>query len=141
MNDSLWRTLDEAADFASGGTPSKANPAYWSGTIPWISAKDMKSMRISDAEDHLTLAGLEAGSRLAPRGSTLVLVRGMTLLSDVPICIADRDVAFNQDVKALSPKEGVESAYLTYALLGAKPQLIAQVDLAGHGTGKLPTDV
>lgn len=36
MNDSLWRTLNEAADFASGGTPSKANPASWSGTIPWI---------------------------------------------------------------------------------------------------------
>ena len=101
----------------------------------------MKLLRISDAEDHLTVEGLEAGSKLAPRGSTLVLVRGMTLLNDVPICIAECDVAFNQDVKALFPKKGIESAYLSYAVLGAKPHLFAQVDLAGHGTGKLPTDV
>jgi type I restriction enzyme S subunit len=136
-----WLTLDEAADFSSGGTPSKANPAFWSGDIPWISAKDMKSLRIVDAEDRLTVAGLAAGSRLAPRGSTLVLVRGMTLLNDVPICIAGRDVAFNQDVKALIAKRGVDSTYLSYAVLAAKPQFLAQIDLAGHGTGKLPTDI
>ena len=65
----------------------------------------------------------------------------MTLLNDVPICRADRDVAFNQDVKALIPKSGVDGEYLSYAILAAKPQLLAGVDLAGHGTGKLPTDI
>src|SRR5690606_32931788 len=25
-----------------GGTPRKSNKDYWNGTIPWISAKDMK---------------------------------------------------------------------------------------------------
>lgn len=136
-----WVSLEQAASFASGGTPSKANPDYWIGTIPWVSAKDMKSSRISDTEDHISEVGLANGSRLAPAGATLVLARGMTLLNDVPICLATRDVAFNQDVKALVAKDGVVSAYLNYAIHAAKPSLLSAVDLAGHGTGKLPTDV
>lgn len=138
---SQWIELERVADFSSGGTPSKTNSAYWDGDIPWVSAKDMKSPRLQDTEDHISEIGLANGSRLAPAGSTLVLVRGMTLLNDVPMCIASRDMAFNQDIKALTPKRGVIGTYLNYALRAAKPQLLAAVDLAGHGTGKLPTDI
>lgn len=140
-NTERWVSLDQAASFASGGTPSKANPDYWIGNIPWVSAKDMKTSRIFDTEDHLSEAGLANGSRLAPAGATLVLARGMTLLNDVPICMATRDVAFNQDVKALVARDGVVDAYLNYAIHAAKPTLLSAIDLAGHGTGKLPTDV
>lgn len=136
-----WKPLDQVATFTSGGTPSKSNPEYWNGHIPWVSAKDMKSARVIDTEDHISEQGLENGTRLAPAGATLVLVRGMTLLNDVPICISARDVAFNQDIKALIPKDGVVSAYLNYAIRAAKPEFLASVDLAGHGTGKLPTDI
>lgn len=138
---SQWVELEQAADFSSGGTPSKTNSAYWDGDIPWVSAKDMKSPRLQDTEDHISEIGLANGSRLASAGSTLVLVRGMTLLNDVPMCLASRDMAFNQDIKALTPKHGVVGTYLNYALRAAKPQLLAAVDLAGHGTGKLPTDI
>jgi type I restriction enzyme, S subunit len=136
-----WKSLDEIATFASGGTPSKSNPEYWNGQIPWVSAKDMKGPHIVDTEDHISLLGLENGTRLAPAGATLVLVRGMTLLNDIPICISARDLAFNQDIKALVPKEGVLGTYLNYAIRAAKPAFLAAVDLAGHGTGKLPTDI
>jgi type I restriction enzyme, S subunit len=140
-NEDTWVALDQAADFTSGGTPSKSNPAYWGGSIPWVSAKDMKSFLIEDTEDHITEVGLENGTRLAPAGATLVLARGMTLLNDVPICVSNRNVAFNQDIKALVPRDGVDAKYLTYAVLSVKPQLLSAVDLAGHGTGRLPTDI
>ena len=136
-----WISLDQAATFSSGGTPSKANSDYWDGEIPWVSAKDMKTSRIFDVEDHISEAGLANGSSLAPAGATLVLVRGMTLLNDVPICLATRDVAFNQDVKALVPRDGVVGTYLHYAIHATKPTLLSAVDLAGHGTEKLPTDI
>ncbi len=135
------RTLAEVARLLSGGTPTKSNPAYWGGETPWISAKDMKSIRIADAPDHVTSEGLQNGTRLAPRGAVLVLVRGMTLLNDVPICVAARPVAFNQDVKAIIADDAIDPTYLLYVLLSAKPVLLASVELAGHGTGRLPTDV
>ena len=64
----------------------------------------------------------------------------MTLHNDVPICVAMRDMAFNQDIKALIPKAGVDGVFLTYWLLSQKPALLSSVDSAGHGTGRLNTD-
>jgi hypothetical protein len=48
------RTLGDCATFGSGGTPSKSCDDFWSGTIPWVSAKDLKVFRLHDAEDHVT---------------------------------------------------------------------------------------
>lgn len=32
-------------------TPSKDEPLFWDGEIPWVSPKDMKVLRIVDSED------------------------------------------------------------------------------------------
>ena len=133
-------TLGEVADFLSGGTPAKSCAEYWGGSIPWVSAKDMKRFRIEDTEDHVTEVGVDNGTKLVPEGTVLLLARGMTLINDVPICVARRPVAFNQDVKALRAKPCIASEYLPYLLLGNKRRLLSLVDLAGHGTGRLNSD-
>ena len=133
-------TLGRVADFLSGGTPTRSRAEYWDGSIPWISAKDMKRFRLADTQDHVTDAGRDNGTRLVPEGTVLLLARGMTLINDVPICVAQRPVTFNQDVKALRAKPPVASAYLPYLLLGNKHRLLSLVDLAGHGTGRLNSD-
>lgn len=133
-------TLGIVADFKSGGTPSKDNPAFWNGTIPWASAKDMKHLFLQDTEDHVSPLAISEGAKLAPAGSILMLTRGMTLLKDIPICVLTREMSFNQDVKALLPKAGVDGIFLAYLLLGCKRRLLSLVDIAGHGTGRLDTD-
>ena len=133
-------TLGDAVDFLSGGTPSKDRAEYWGGSIPWVSAKDMKRFRVDDTEDHVTHDGAANGTRVVPAGTVLLLTRGMTLLNEVPICVAGQAMAFNQDVKALRPKSGVRNEFLPYLLLGHKERLLSSVDLAGHGTGRLNSD-
>jgi len=137
-----WRetTLGDVTEFLSGGTPSKDVPGYWGGSIPWVSAKDMKRFRLDDTEDHLTAHGAPNGGKLVPAGTVLLLVRGMTLLNDLPICVISRDMTFNQDVKALRPKPGTRDDFLPYLLLGNRDRLLRLVDLAGHGTGRLNSD-
>ncbi|MEK7476067.1 MAG: restriction endonuclease subunit S [Candidatus Coatesbacteria bacterium] len=137
-----WRevSLGSVANFFSGGTPAKGDPRYWGGSIPWVSAKDMKRFRLDDTEDHVTELGVANGTRLTPAGSVMLLVRGMTLHNDVPICIVKRPMAFNQDVKAVCPKPDLRSDFLPYVLLGNKDRLLGLVDSAGHGTGRLNTD-
>ena len=137
-----WRdtTLGQVTDFLSGGTPSKEVAKYWSGLTPWVSAKDMKQFRLEDTEDHVTEDGLANGTKLVPAGTVLLLARGMTLLNDLPICVVNRPMTFNQDVKALRPKPGVRNEFLPYLLFGNKDRLLNLVDLAGHGTGRLNSD-
>ena len=137
-----WREalLGDVTEFISGGTPSKAQSRYWNGSIPWVSAKDMKRFRLRDTTAHVTPEGLANGTRQVPVGSVLLLTRGMTLLNDVPVCVTERPMGFNQDVKALRPKLGIAPAFLPYLVLGNKDRLLNLVDLAGHGTGRLNTE-
>lgn len=49
-------------------------------------------------------------------------------------------MAFNQDVKAVSPDASIDGRFLHYAMLARVPDLRDAVEAAGHGTGVLPTD-
>jgi len=139
---SEWQhtTLGAVIDLLSGGTPSKSKTEYWDGTIPWVSAKDMKRFRLRDTRDHLTTEGATNGTKVVPADTVLMLTRGMTLLNDLPICVIEQAMAFNQDVKALRLKDGVLVDFLPYLMLGNKTSLLSLVDLAGHGTGRLNSE-
>lgn len=134
------RPLDGLVTIQSGATPSKENPAFWNGSVPWVSAKDMKLLFLEDAKNHISAAAIDDGARLVPAGTLLVLTRGMTLRKDVPICVLRREMSFNQDVKGLRPKDGFDGLFLAWMLTGNKQRLLAMVNVAGHGTGKLDTD-
>lgn len=137
---SEMQPLGNFVTLVSGSTPSKANPDFWGGSTPWVSAKDMGDFWIEDAEDHLTEAGVAEASRVVPEGTVLLLARGMTLHKRVPICRVTRPSAFNQDVKAVLPKEGLSPRFLPYLLVGSHDRLHERVDSAGHGTGRLNSD-
>ncbi|MGI8412827.1 MAG: restriction endonuclease subunit S [Solirubrobacteraceae bacterium] len=131
--------LGSVTAWVSGGTPDRAVAGYWNGSIPWISAASLKSIRIRDSDQHVTEAGLRAGSRLAPEGATLVLVRGMALHREVRAGIATRPMSFNQDVKALIPGPSILPEFLTYSLHARAPRILDLVSSAGSGTGVLDT--
>ena len=137
-----WTTgrLGDCVLLQSGGTPSKSRSDYWEGDVPWVSAKDMKSYWIENTEDHLSATGAEEATRIVAEGTTLMLVRGMTLHNDIPICRIKHPAAFNQDVKAVLAREGTEGDFVPYLLLGNKGRLLSIVDSAGHGTGRLNSD-
>ena len=108
--------VGDIAKFSSGGTPSKQQPEYWGGTEPWISGKDLKTHYLETSIDTLTEAGFQAAKK-APKGASLILVRGMTLLKDFPVGYATREVAFNQDLKALVPAKNVDGLFLSFLLV------------------------
>ena len=58
-----YRPLGELVSFASGGTPSKKRDGYWGGTIPWISAKTLKTENIDTSDLFITEEGLKARLR------------------------------------------------------------------------------
>lgn len=136
-----WRntTVGDVATLVSGGTPSRRETAYWGGRIPWVTCKDMKSDRLGDSTERITELGLKAGSRLVPAGSVLIVIRGMILIRDVPVALTSRAVAFNQDLKALLPKESIDSEFLLYVLKSKVHDLQQMTARAAHGTKSLTT--
>jgi type I restriction enzyme S subunit len=126
--------LKDVCHFQSGGTPSKQNPEFWQGTIPWVSPKDMKRPRLNDVEDHISEEALESGSKLAPAGSVFVVVRGMILAKTVPVALAEVPMAINQDMKAIVPGAKLRSDFLLYALEAFRQNLCKKVGRSGHGT-------
>ena len=105
----------------------------------------MGGSRYSNSDLKITKLGLESGSRLALKGSILLLVRGSTLHNRIPVGIAVRDVAFNQDVKAirvkpeLAARQVTDEMYLYYWLKANEKKLLEMVEHTGIGAGKLDT--
>lgn len=135
-----YRPLGELVSFASGGTPSKKRDDYWGGTIPWISAKTLKTENIDTSDLFITEEGLKAGSKIAPMGSILLLTRGSGLFNGIPIARVEKDVAFNQDIKCLDSYGEVENEFIFYWLLSQKDYLMAKVGVTGIGAGKFDLD-
>ncbi|MFZ2652769.1 MAG: restriction endonuclease subunit S [Burkholderiaceae bacterium] len=128
------RTILELCEIWSGGTPRKSVAAYWSGNIPWVSGKDIKAPALNDAIDHVSAAGVDAGSRIAPAGAVFLLVRGMGLAKDLPVAVITRPMAFNQDVKALVSRGQYSGQFLRSAIYAGKDRLLSQIVPSAHGT-------
>ena len=133
-------SLPDVCAIRSGGTPPKSDAVLWAGDFPWVSGKDLKSNRLTDSIDHITREAAEQYSKIAPAGSVLVLVRGMGLVKGFALSLIERDMAFNQDLKALIPSDRVLGAFLMYALKFAGDRMLQNVADAAHGTKRLSQD-
>src|SRR5690554_5985568 len=106
---SEWKEykLGDIVKFSSGGTPLKSKQEFWGGQIPWISASSMEGYTYSDSKLKITELGLKNGSRIAPKNSLLILVRGSILHQKLQVGIVEKEVSFNQDVKCIQPIEEI----------------------------------
>jgi len=134
------KKLGELTSWASGGTPSKDEAFFWEGDIPWMSAATMHERYYSDSPLKITEEGVKSGSKMAIKGTLLLLVRGSMLWNRIPVGITTRDVAFNQDVKALAPKNNISAEFLLQWFIASENILLHKVVGTGIGAGKLDTD-
>lgn len=126
----------------SGGTPSKINPAFWGGDIPWASVKDLGSSQyISETQDYITEAGLLSGSKLADSGDVLICTR----MGLGKIAITSCPIAFNQDLKAVKLTSHIipDFFFNTYSTVkikgtGTTVEGIKQEQLVNYITGFPP---
>lgn len=119
-------SLGELATFCNGGTPSKANASFWQGEIPWVSPKDMKSLVLTDTEDHVSHEAIESSAtKLLPAGTVLCVVRSGILQHTLPVGITARSMCTNQDILAISPDSSrLEPKYLLFVLKGRSAEIL-----------------
>jgi len=133
--------LNELGTWSGGGTPSKATPAYWeSGSIPWVSPKDMKAAWIHDSEDHITLRAIsESTANLLPVGSVLLVTRSGILRHTLPVAVTKVSVTVNQDLKALTPKDDILPEYVAWALRAFSRDILNTCSKQGTTVNSLET--
>lgn len=137
-----WVRLGELGGFLGGGTPSKSNSSFWAGPLPWVSPKDMKQPYIDDTEDHISMAAVEeSAAKLIPTGSILCVVRGMILAHSFPVALTRREVAINQDMKALVLAVPALGEFVLRACQDARARVLANVERSSHGTCRLDGEV
>ncbi len=128
------KTLRTSCDWYSGGTPSKRNEEWWKGSFPWLSPKDMKRFELIDTEDHVTHQAALVGSRIAPKGSVFIVVRGMILAHSFPVVINGTEFAFNQDVKAVIGRLPLMNRFLAYWFVANTDLFLKKTTESTHGT-------
>ncbi len=134
--------LENLGKIQGGGTPSKSEPNYWAGTIPWISPKDMKVDKIYSGKDFISNAALEKTSvKLIPKGSILFVVRGMILAHTFPVALTMNEVTINQDMKGITPFDVVDSAYLFLVFKNIQSDVLSYIKEATHGTLRLEMSI
>lgn len=135
------RRLAEMVSIRGGGTPSKSDPFYWNGSIPWITPKDMKVRELRDAIDHISdRATRETAAKIIKAGAVLVVVRGMILAHTFPSAVLRAPAAINQDMKALLPSKELLPEYLCALFWAFNSRILQSVEKSTHDTRKFETE-
>ncbi len=116
------KRLREVCRAVGGGTPSRAQPKFWNGEIPWASVKDFKddAVFLLDTEEHITREGVaSSATTLVPENTPVVCTRmavGRCALTTQP-------TAINQDLKALLLQEDFDRRFFIRLLRHHGPEL------------------
>lgn len=101
-----WEVLPfgELGDTITGNTPSRKCPEYYGDAIEWIKSDNINDpeFRLTRAEEGLSEQGKKI-ARIAPIGSILVTCIAGSRACIGNAAIADREVAFNQQINAFVP--------------------------------------
>ncbi len=107
-----WMPLADLGVAQTGTTPSKNDQIAFDGEIPFIKPAAITLNGVDYSTESLTRNGAESGSRLAPRGSLL-----MVCIGTIGKCnLIDRECAFNQQINSMLPVAWVEPQYLLVAV-------------------------
>jgi len=125
------KTLDEVATVFAGGTPSRSNPAYYDGSVPWVKSGEVNKRLIYRTEETISeLAVKESSAKWAKRGSVLVAMYGATAGKVAKLMI---DATLNQAVSAVNRKsEATDNDFLFYAIENNSRELLNTVQGSGQ---------
>jgi type I restriction enzyme S subunit len=98
-------SLGDVALWGSGGTPSRKNPGYFQGEIPWIKTGELKEKYIRDTEEKITESAIsDSSAKIFPKGSVAIAMYGATIGKTSILKI---DASSNQACAIAQPIEGV----------------------------------
>ena len=108
--------------WGAGATPSRSNPEYYKGNIPWLKTGDLNDGYIIDIPEHISQTALEETSaKLNPSGSVLIAMYGATIGK---LGILTYPATTNQACCACISYNGINNLYLFYFLMSQRKEFI-----------------
>lgn len=130
-----WDTskIDKIASVTSGGTPSRANPEYWNGDIPWVTTSLVDFNVIHSAEEFITKEGVNNSSaKLFPKDTILMAMYGQGITRG-KVAILGIEATTNQACCAIKLKDGYETQFIFQNLMNRYDEIR---DLSNDGGQK-----
>jgi type I restriction enzyme S subunit len=104
--------LGEISKISSGGTPSRANPAFWDGTIPWVKTGEVQFNRICDTEEKITIEAVKGSATKIYKPNTLLMAMYGQGKTRGQVAILGKEAAINQACAAIEPEVPGDERYL-----------------------------
>lgn len=133
-----WSKLTDIARLESGHTPSRRHPAWWGGSIPWISIRDAKANdggRIDETEETTNALGIENSSARILPANTVCLSRTASVGY---VVVMGRPMATSQDFVNWVCSEQLDPNFLKYLLIAEGDDLLRFASGAVHQTIYFP---
>ena len=96
-----WRVIkldDLSLNLIGGGTPSTSNPAFWDGTIPWMTSAYINRRLVTKGQRNITEEGLKnSATNLIPKENLLITTR----VGIGKVAINVIDMAISQDLTGI----------------------------------------
>ena len=115
------RPLEKIGMILTGNTPPRSKSDFYGDYIEWIKSDNINTndFYLTKAREYLSKKGKTVG-RVVPPGSILVTCIAGSKDCIGNVAIADREVAFNQQINAIVPNESVKSKFLFAQFLYSK---------------------
>ena len=119
-------TLGNVGFWRSGATPSRSNPLYFGGDIPWLKTGDLNDGYIYHIPENITaLAVKETSVKLIPSDSVLIAMYGATIGK---IGILTFPATTNQACCACTPYNILNNQYLFWYLRFSRDKFIEMAE-------------
>ena len=130
-----WKmaVLGKRCEIVTGNTPSRAEPENYGEYIEWIKSDNINTpfTFITAAQEHLSEIGFKK-CRFVEAGSLLMTCIAGSINCIGNVAVADRRVAFNQQINAIVPEQD-EVLYLYWLMLLSKPAIHSTINMALKG--------
>ena len=125
--------IGKRCDIVTGNTPPRADAENYGEYIEWIKSDNINTPDtfLTTAEEYLSEKGASIG-RCVDAGGVLMTCIAGSIKCIGNVGVADRKVAFNQQINAIVPKAD-DTMYIYWLMILSKPYIQSTINMALKG--------